>query len=103
MAARRALDLLRKRRPALPIAPDMPAPRASCPDAAAVAAERVSLVRQALTRLPPREAEVFSLRYFGDLSNPDIAELLGTSVGAVALALHKARARLQAILDANEG
>jgi RNA polymerase sigma-70 factor, ECF subfamily len=103
LAARRALDLLRKRRPARPITPDVPAPRASCPDAAAVAAERVSLVRQALARLPPREAEVFSLRYFGDLSNPDIAELLGTSVGAVALALHKARARLQAILDANEG
>jgi RNA polymerase sigma-70 factor, ECF subfamily len=103
LAARRALDLLRKRHPARPIAPNVPAPRASCPDAAAIAAERVSLVRQALARLPTREAEVFSLRYFADLPNPDIAELLGIRVGAVAVALHKARARLQAILDVSEG
>ena len=43
--------------------------------------ELVCLVRQALAQLPSREAEVFSLRYFGDLSNPEIAEQLGIRVG----------------------
>jgi RNA polymerase sigma-70 factor (ECF subfamily) len=101
LAGCRALDLLRKRRALVPVAADLPAPRSSHPDAVAVAAERVALLRQALAQLPPREAEVFSLRYFGDLSNPTIAELLHTTAGAVAVALHKARTRLQALLEAS--
>jgi RNA polymerase sigma factor (sigma-70 family) len=52
-----------------------------------------------LAHLPRREAEVFSLRYFGDLANPEIAEALGLTTGAVAVALHKARVRLQEALE----
>jgi RNA polymerase sigma-70 factor (ECF subfamily) len=102
LATCRALDLLRKRRgapaPATFMA-DAPAPQASRPDAAAVATEAATLLRDALANLPRREAEVFSLRYFGDLSNAHIAEALGISAGAVAVALHKARARLRAVFE----
>jgi len=103
LASRRALDLLRKRRPLVPVAAELPAPRSAQPDVVALAAERLALLRQALARLPQREAEVFSLRYFGELSNPAIAEMLHITVGAVAVALHKARTRLQAVLEASEG
>jgi RNA polymerase sigma-70 factor (ECF subfamily) len=83
---------------------DAPAPHSSRPDAAAVATEAAAALRHALARLPRREAEVFSLRYFADLSNPEIAEALALTTGAVAVALHKARARLQeALQPAKEG
>jgi RNA polymerase sigma-70 factor (ECF subfamily) len=98
LATCRALDLLRKRRRLAPLAVELPAPRASHPEAVAVATESVALLRQALARLPDREAEVFALRYFGQLSNPEIAEVLQIKTGAVAAALHKARLQLQALL-----
>jgi RNA polymerase sigma-70 factor, ECF subfamily len=102
LASRRALDLLRKRRPVVQILSDLPAPDSVPGDSSAEMSELISLVRQALARLPSREAEVFSLRYFGDLSNPEIAEQLGIQVGAVAVALHKARLHLQTILKTIE-
>jgi RNA polymerase sigma-70 factor (ECF subfamily) len=98
----RSLDLLRKRRGApagASLMADAPAPDSSRPDAAAVATEAAAALRHALARLPRREAEVFSLRYFADLSNAEIAEALGLTTGAVAVALHKARARLQEALQ----
>ena len=48
--------------------------------------------------MPAREAKVFSLRYFGELTNPEIAAALEIPAGAVAVALHKARLHLQALL-----
>ena len=41
---------------------------------------------------------MFCLRYFDDLSYQQIAETLDISAGAVATALHKARAKLEAML-----
>jgi RNA polymerase sigma-70 factor (ECF subfamily) len=99
LASCRALDLLRKRRRLVAIDAEPVAPRSSQPEAVAVATERAAMLRQALTQLPDREAEVFSLRYFGDLSNPEIADTLRITVGAVAVALHKARTRLQTVLQ----
>lgn len=57
-------------------------------------------LRLALCRLSPRAAEVFALRYFEDLGNQEIAELLGTSSAAIAVLLHRTRARLQKDLTA---
>jgi RNA polymerase sigma-70 factor (ECF subfamily) len=98
LATCRALDLLRKRRRLAPLVPELQAPRSSQPEVVAVATESVALLRQALARLPDREAEVFALRYLGQLSNPEIAEALQITAGAVATALHKARLQLQALL-----
>ena len=54
--------------------------------------------RQSLAHLPPREATVFCLRYFDDLPYEKIAESLQITTGAAAVALHKARTRLEALL-----
>ncbi len=102
LASCRSLDLLRKRRKVIPLVDEPPAPRSSQPDALAIATEGAALLRQALARLSEREAEVFSLYYFGDLSNPEIADALGIAVGAVAVALHKARTRIKALLQPSE-
>jgi RNA polymerase sigma-70 factor, ECF subfamily len=101
LAACRALDLLRKRRPrTLEIEPQ--APLVAHPEAVAVRNELAAQLRTSLAELTPREAEVFSLRYFGELSNGEIAETLDLQSGAVAVALHKARARLAALLKMHE-
>ena len=52
-------------------------------------------LRLALARLAPRSAEIFALRYFEGLSNPQIAALLGVSTPLVAVLLHRTRARLR--------
>ena len=68
------------------------------PEAAAVEHELAERLRRAIAQLPDREAAVFCLRYFDDLSYQDIAESLHIRPGAVASALHKARLKLEAIL-----
>jgi DNA-directed RNA polymerase specialized sigma24 family protein len=44
---------------------------------------------------------VFALRYFERLTNPQIAEVLGISAGAVAAAIHKVRAKLETAVTQN--
>ncbi|MEZ5312820.1 MAG: sigma-70 family RNA polymerase sigma factor [Thermoanaerobaculia bacterium] len=52
-------------------------------------------LRQAISRLSPRSAEIFSLRYFEGLTNQQIAEMTGQSAGLIAVLLHRTRARLK--------
>jgi RNA polymerase sigma-70 factor, ECF subfamily len=52
-------------------------------------------LRAALARLNPREAEIFAMRFFEDLSNQEIAKILGISQIHVAVILHRTRTRLQ--------
>lgn len=52
-------------------------------------------LRQALTKISRRGAEIFVLRYFEGLDNTEIADHLGTSTNTVAVTLHRARARLK--------
>lgn len=49
----------------------------------------------ALRTLPPRRRLVVFLRYFADLSYPEIADVVGISEGTVAATLSKARAALR--------
>jgi RNA polymerase sigma factor (sigma-70 family) len=55
---------------------------------------------EALKRLPPRRRLVVFLRYFGDLSYSEIAEVCGISEGTVAATLAQARNELMNRLDA---
>jgi RNA polymerase sigma-70 factor (ECF subfamily) len=55
-------------------------------------------LRWALARLPGREAAVFALRYFDDLSTQEIAETLRLSRPAVTASLGLARGKLEALL-----
>ena len=52
-------------------------------------------LRQALSKISRRGAEIFVLRYFEGLDNNEIATQLETTANTVAVTLHRARARLK--------
>jgi RNA polymerase sigma-70 factor (ECF subfamily) len=68
------------------------------PEEALLEKELAGRLRVALGQLTPRESSVFCLRYFEDLSYQQIAETLDLRPGAVGVALHKARSRLEELL-----
>jgi RNA polymerase sigma-70 factor (ECF subfamily) len=99
LAACRALDRLRQRKSHAPITGLALLGSANDgPEAVAMEHELADRLRQAIAQLPEREATVFCLRYFDDLSYQEIAETLHIRTGAVASALHKARLKLEAFL-----
>jgi RNA polymerase sigma factor (sigma-70 family) len=53
----------------------------------------------AIAQLKPRAVEILILRYVHDYSDAEIARMLGTSRGTVAVALFRARARLKTLLS----
>jgi RNA polymerase sigma-70 factor (ECF subfamily) len=52
-------------------------------------------LREALVELNPKAAEIFVLRHVEGYDNTEIAKMLGTSRGTVAVLLFRARARLK--------
>src|SRR5688572_21453455 len=65
-----------------------------------LADERKSLVRQALARLPRRDAEILLLKYTEDWSYRQLSEHLGLSESAVEARLHRARQKMRRALAA---
>ena len=65
---------------------------------AGIANERGQRLRAALARLPRREAQCFTLRYFENLDIGEIAQALALSENNVNVTLHRARRRLEAQL-----
>src|SRR5581483_7513117 len=68
LAACRALDRLRQRRTTVPLDGLSLADQEEGPEATAIEHELAERLRQAIAQLPDREAAVFCLRYFDDLS-----------------------------------
>ena len=99
IAVHRALDRLRRRRDTQPLSGFEVLNASDGPLDKAVAGELAERLRGAIAQLPARQAAVFSLRYFDDRSYEQIAEILGIETNAVAAALHKARAKLQSLLE----
>ena len=99
MTAFRAVDCLRQRKPVESLNGKSLAGLGHGPEALAMERELAGRLRKALNHLTQQEATVFCLRYFEELSYQDIAESLAISTGAVAAALHKARARLTVLLS----
>jgi RNA polymerase sigma-70 factor (ECF subfamily) len=54
---------------------------------------------EAVALLDRRSREVIALRYVGQLTEPEIAELLGVRTGTVSSLLSRARTRLRSLLD----
>lgn len=52
-----------------------------------------------VAQLPPQQRAVVALRYLGDLTEPDVAAVLGISRGTVASTLADARRRLAAVVN----
>jgi RNA polymerase sigma factor (sigma-70 family) len=63
--------------------------------------ERSSLIREAVKRLPSRDAEILLLKYLEGWSYQELAEHLEMTTSAVESRLHRARARLRNELTAN--
>ncbi|MGB6689221.1 MAG: RNA polymerase sigma factor [Terracidiphilus sp.] len=95
-----ALDLLRRRKAAATEPLEAAASVASAatgarPDAEISSRELGQWLRKAISELPPRAAEMFTLRYLEELGNREIARLMATSQAVVAVTLHNARAKLK--------
>jgi len=105
-AVNAALDLLRSRQ-AAPNTPleDMPIPASSCPapDRVLASGEIREWLRSTVARLSPRAAEIFALRFYEGRENPEIARLLGTTEGTVAVTLSRTRDRIQKEYEAYIG
>lgn len=107
-AVNAALDLVRSRRRQRSTAIDDVDPLAledhqADPERSHRSNEARGLVRGALAELPARTAEIFTLRYFEGLGNKEIAQLMKTTQTAVAVTLHRTRARLREELGALVG
>ena len=99
-AVNAALDLMRSRQnirniPLDELEPVLAEPAHRGPDRAHAAGEIREWLRGALARLNPRIAEMFTLRFFEGKDNPEIARLLNTTPGTVAVTLSRTRDRLQ--------
>ncbi|HEY2292907.1 MAG TPA: sigma-70 family RNA polymerase sigma factor [Thermoanaerobaculia bacterium] len=60
-------------------------------------------LREAMSRLSPRQAEIFTLRYLEGMGNLEIAKMIGASQTSIAVLLHRARHRLQKELGSLQG
>jgi RNA polymerase sigma-70 factor, ECF subfamily len=65
------------------------------PDRLQTSGEIREWLRGALSRLNPRIAEMFMLRFFDGKDNPEIAQLLNTTPGTVAVTISRTRNRLE--------
>jgi len=85
-----ALDVIKLRKPQVPADDEI-----AVDDRAGQATETQQLVRAALAELSPKLAEMFVLKHVEGYDNSEIAKLLSTSRGAVAVMLFRARTRLR--------
>ena len=90
-------SVLRRRKTAREYTPPHQVNARSAESLAMLTAEHQGVVR-ALSQLPPRQREVLVLRYYGDLSEAEIAEAAGISKGTVKSTASRALDALQKIM-----
>jgi RNA polymerase sigma-70 factor (sigma-E family) len=86
---------LRRRRVAQYLTPSLPDVARGDVRSADRAVDDRSAIAQALVSLPARQRTVVVLRYFEDLSDRQIADALGCSLGTVKAHAHRALAKLR--------
>jgi len=99
IARNAALDELRRRKRAA-TAEMPPPPQDPSPDEAAQLAAERDAVRRALGGLPARDRELIALKFHADLSNAEIAEVLGVNANHAGTLLHRAMTKLREAVDA---
>ena len=86
-----SLDVIRSRQanPTMELV-DIPSHRSD-----AEATDLRQVLGRAISRLPQRSAEIFTLRFIEGLSNPEIARMLGISQVLVAVTVYRTRQQLR--------
>lgn len=97
----RSRSVLRRRQVAEKHAPT-PGPDMPSAEYGAMARLESDRVMAALRRLPERQREALVLRYYGDLSEADIAEAMKVSKGAVKSHTHRGMQALRAMLETEQ-
>jgi RNA polymerase sigma-70 factor (ECF subfamily) len=92
-----AVDIVRSRKSAaaVPLEEHAPQDMSWTPDRGHHSPELRQMLRDAVANLHSTAAEMFVLRYFEGFDNAEIARIMDTSEGTVAVTLHRTRARLQ--------
>jgi RNA polymerase sigma-70 factor (sigma-E family) len=86
-----------RRRARRPVTVPVPVPDRPAQDPMVMVEARLAL-REALLALPPGKRAMLVLRYLEDLSETQVADILGCSVGTVRSQTHKAIAQLRLVL-----
>ena len=98
-AVNAAIDLIRSRQNKTvsldDVAPLLAETPSQNPDKVRASNEIRDWLRQAVSRLHPSAAEMFTLRFFEGKENSEIAQIIGTTPGTVAVTLHRTRDRIQ--------
>lgn len=99
-AVNTALDLMRARQnvrhiPLDDVAPVLAENSTHAPDRVHTSGEIREWLRNAVGRLSPMAAEIFALRFYEGRDNPEIARIVGTTQGTVAVTLSRTRDRIQ--------
>lgn len=99
-ARRRAVDAgrVRQRSPAVPLQPGDEPPAAPSAESTVLTALDTRAALEIVAQLPTHQAEAVVLRVVAGLDPRQVAELLGTSPGAVRVAVHRGLRRLADLL-----
>jgi RNA polymerase sigma-70 factor (ECF subfamily) len=73
------------------------------PDTQVIVAERSRQLVEDINRLPDTDREILYAKYVLELSEPEIAEVLGIARGTVKSRLHRSIARLRELVNAEQG
>jgi RNA polymerase sigma-70 factor (ECF subfamily) len=99
IARNAALDELRRRRRSLPLLGELPDEGLVDPAADAEGALRRSALLAALRELEPREREIVALKFWGGLTNAELARVLDVSESNAGTLLHRAMTKLRETCD----
>jgi RNA polymerase sigma-70 factor (ECF subfamily) len=77
--------------------------RAESPTDRLMKEERGAVVRAAIAQLPPKQRATLVLRMYQEMSHQEIADVLGSSVGAVKANFFHALGNLRKILEGQVG
>jgi RNA polymerase sigma-70 factor (ECF subfamily) len=61
--------------------------------------ERMDVLRAALARVAPQQAEAFCMKYLSDMTQKEIGHELGVSESAAGVLIHRAKLRLRELLE----
>jgi RNA polymerase sigma-70 factor, ECF subfamily len=92
-----ALDEHRRERRRPAVAAGLEPPEAGGPDTALERADRHSALFAALNTLAPIDREVIALKFWADLTNGEIAAVLGCTESNIGTRLHRAIGRLREV------